>query len=138
MELLANGDVFSQFRVLSNELTIPKFLYCPADKKKTEAKSFASGMSDNNVSYFLNLDAVEKNPTSLLAGDRNLTNSAPVGRRLIPITKDATVGWTKEIHFEQGNLLFGDGHVGSFTFTNGDARAIIKIPDGITNRLAIP
>jgi len=57
---------------MSNELTTPKILVCPADKEKVPATSFGAGFSDTNSSYFVSLDASETYPQTFLTGDRNL------------------------------------------------------------------
>jgi prepilin-type processing-associated H-X9-DG protein len=72
----------------------------------------------------------------LLCGDRNITNRASAGGRLVSLTKGATIAWTKELHSKQGILLFWDGSVKEVT--NGAVGDAIRIPDGVTNRLAIP
>lgn len=136
MEFAGNGTVFSQFQILSNELNMPKVLHCPSDKKRTEAIDFASRLTDSNISYFLNADAADGNAASLLSGDRNLTNQALAGAHFVIITNTSPIGWNKEIHSEKGNLLFGDGHVGQFK--NGSTGLAITIPNGVTNRLAVP
>jgi len=65
-------------------LVTPKFLVCPADKRKP-ATNFPS-LTIQNVSYFLGLDADESRPQMTLAGDRNLTtNGVPVGPGLVEI-----------------------------------------------------
>ncbi len=43
------GDVFHHFQVMSNELSTPKILACPADNR-TAAATFA-GLKNQNVSY---------------------------------------------------------------------------------------
>jgi hypothetical protein len=136
MELVASGQVFPQFLVMSNELTTPKVLYCPDDKQRTNATSFASGLSDQNISYFLNVDAIPDNGTNLLCGDRNLINQRLAGSRFVLIGNGARIGWTKEIHSKQGSLCFGDGHV--VREFNGGPLTTVRLPEGVTNRLAIP
>jgi prepilin-type processing-associated H-X9-DG protein len=133
-ELILSESVVPHYRALSNEISTPKILLCPNDNRP-EATNFTFALTETNISYFLNVDAVE-NPSDVLAGDRNLTNRPPAGSRLIPITKCTILGWTKEIHFEQGNLLFGDGHVAQFD--NGSTGTVVNIPEGGTNRLAVP
>jgi prepilin-type N-terminal cleavage/methylation domain-containing protein len=49
-ELAHTGQAFVRFRVLSNELSYPKVLVCPADTK-TVAPDFGADFSDANVSY---------------------------------------------------------------------------------------
>ena len=51
MEYVTASDVFSHFRAMSNELSTPKVLVCPADNRKA-ARSFAV-LSNTNISYFV-------------------------------------------------------------------------------------
>jgi prepilin-type N-terminal cleavage/methylation domain-containing protein len=136
MELVGSGQVFLHFQVMSNELSSPKILFCPNDKQRTNATSFAGGFSDQTISYFLNVDAIPDNGTNLLCGDRNLTNQPSTGSHFVNISKGAHIGWTKEIHSKQGNLCFGDGLVEQAP--NGGPLTAVRLPKGLTNRLAIP
>jgi prepilin-type processing-associated H-X9-DG protein len=133
-EFISSESVLPHYRALSNELSTPKILLCPNDNR-TEATNFSTDLTETNISYFLNVDAVE-NPSDILAGDRNLSNRPTAGSRLVLITKDSTFGWTSEMHSERGNLLFGDGSVGQFG--NRGKQPVFKIPEGVTNRLAVP
>ena len=85
--MVSNGVAQSQinamnvFRWLSNELSTPKILSCPADAKREAAdlKVNFDTMAGKNISYFASLTANETNPLAFLAGDRNLmTNGKPV------------------------------------------------------------
>ena len=106
---------------LSNELSTPKMLLCPADKERRPTQSLFlspkpltwSEITDNShLSYFLGLDAREDNPQNLLAGDRNLTtNGVPVGPGRLLLTTNLLLGWSKELHNQAGNVLLGDGSV---------------------------
>jgi len=136
MELVGSGQVFPHFQVMSNELSTPKILFCPDDKQRTNAISFARGISDQNISYFLNVDAIPDNGTNLLCGDRNLTNQLLAGSRFVSISQGIHIGWTKEIHSKWANLCFGDGRVEGVI--NGGPLTIVHLPEGVTNRLAIP
>jgi hypothetical protein len=136
MELVASGVVYPHFQVMSNELSTPKILRCPNDEKRSYATNFAVDLTDRNLSYFVNMDATNGDGSILLSGDRNITNGARAGHRLVSLTKADTIGWTKEIHLEKGHLGFSDGRVDSFT--NGNVGAAIKIGDGTTNWLAVP
>jgi prepilin-type processing-associated H-X9-DG protein len=135
-ELVGSGQVFPHFQVISNCLSRPELLFCPADERRSGATNFASGLSDQNLSYFLNLDARLANGTNLLCGDRNLINQRLAGSRFVLIGNGARIGWTKEIHSKQGNLCFGDGHVDRES--NGGPLTTVRLPAGVTNRLAIP
>jgi len=136
MELAASGVVFPHFQVISNELSTPRILLCPEDKNRSYATNFTSDLTDKNLSYFLNLDAVMGDGSSLLTGDRNITNRASAGSHLVDMKKGTTIAWTKELHSEQGYLGFGDGRVDGFS--NRGVGAGIHMPDGVTNHLAVP
>lgn len=136
MELAASGVVFPHFQTMSNELSTPIILLCPNDKERSYVTSFASNLTDKALSYFVNINAVEEDAASLLTGDRNIVNRAAAGSRLVNLTKGATIAWTREIHSEKGNLCFADGRVEGVA--NGSVGARIQIPDGVTNRLAVP
>ena len=74
-----SANAYRSFQFLSNQLTDPRELICPADKR-IPAAHFAD-LSNNNLSYFADLDADESNPALWLAGDRNLvTNGVDVVR----------------------------------------------------------
>jgi len=99
---------------LSNELSTPTMLLCPADKERQPTKPLTwSLITDNShLSYFLGLDARENSPQSILAGDRNLTtNGVPVGPGRLLLTTNLLLGWSKELHNQAGNVLLGDGSV---------------------------
>jgi hypothetical protein len=136
MELAASGVVFPHFLVMSNELSTPKILVCPQDKRRAYATNFDSGLTDKNVSYFLNIDCDPGDGSSLLCGDRNLTNVAPSGSRFVRIRNGSSIGWTKELHSGKGWLSFADTRVEGVT--NGRPGAIVQMQVGATNRLAIP
>jgi prepilin-type processing-associated H-X9-DG protein len=136
LELVSSGLVFPHFEVMSNELSTPKILVCPNDENRTYATNFHSGLADTNLSYFINVDAVEGDGFSFLCGDRNLTNRAPSGSRFVYLSSTSTIGWTKEIHCKKGHLCFADGHVDGLL--NGAVALAVRLPAGVTNRLAIP
>jgi hypothetical protein len=134
-EYVTMPDAFPHWRALSNELSTPMFLICPADNRKP-ADSFAV-LSNVNVSYFIGLDALETFPQMVLAGDRNLmTNGAPVGGGLLILTTNVTVGWTAAMHNGPGNVVLGDGSVQQMIVSRLQQQLI---DSGIvTNRLLIP
>ena len=136
MELVASGLVFPHFRVVSNELSTPRILVCPIDKNKTSATNFESDLKDRNLSYFINVDAIAGNGSSLLCGDRNLRNKALADSRFVRISSTSIIGWNRDMHWEKGNVAFADGSVAAFT--NGAVGPAVRMPAGITNRLAVP
>jgi prepilin-type processing-associated H-X9-DG protein len=121
---------------MSNELSTPRILVCPNDTHRIYATNFDSNLKDTNLSYFINVDAVVENDSGLLCGDRNLTNKTPPGSRFVCLFGTPVIGWTREIHREKGNLCFTDGSVGGFI--NGAVGLAVRIPNGVTNRLAVP
>jgi prepilin-type processing-associated H-X9-DG protein len=135
LEYLAASEMFRHFQVMSNELSTPVILICPADIRKA-AKSF-SVLSNTNISYFVGVDANDRFPQSLLAGDRNLmTNGIPVGGGLLILATSVTVGWTAAMHNGAGNVALGDGSVQQLN----SKRSLDQLAaSGVaTNRLAIP
>jgi competence protein ComGC len=79
MEFVKSGTAWVHFMVMSNELNTPKVLVCPMDERKGFVPATTFGgttgyggqtgvpyASDNNVSYFVGVDAVVTG-TSLIA-----------------------------------------------------------------------
>jgi prepilin-type processing-associated H-X9-DG protein len=109
---LLQGDFYFSFRhfqAASNELVTPKLIVCPADTR-LPASSFAT-LSNWNLSYFIGVNAEFARPTSILAGDRNLTNDYTTAGSMVRLGQNRTLRWTDELHRFKGNLLFSDGHV---------------------------
>jgi len=84
--------VFKMFLTLSNELSTPKILFCPAEYEGT-IRQVASGFmdvtalnggtasqvpftNDYNVSYFIGVDTMETAPQMFLDGDHNMGGNA--------------------------------------------------------------
>jgi prepilin-type processing-associated H-X9-DG protein len=89
-----------------------------------------------NISYFANL--ARTNQGLFLFGDRNLqTNGVPVpsGSRL-NLTTNLDVGWTREMHNEQGNVALNDGSVQHFSGKR--LRVPLEAAANRTNVLLIP
>jgi hypothetical protein len=89
------------------------------------------------VSYFFSLSATESNATSFLAGDRNLSlGGAPVPAGQMSLTADQEIGWTQEMHNEEGHVLLGDGSVQRFSESR--LWQAVRQSDLKTNLLMIP
>jgi len=73
MEPAEHGNVAPIFQVMSNELGTPKILICPADTNRFTATNFSSGFGNQNVSYFVGVDAADTYPQRILSGDDNLS-----------------------------------------------------------------
>jgi type II secretory pathway pseudopilin PulG len=135
MEFVAGEVAFTHFQVMSNELTTTKFLVCPSDGAKTNATSFL-GLGNNNVSYFVGVDANETRGDMLLGGDRNVTVGETKAKPgLTTLTANNAVGWTSEIHTNAGNILMSDGSLRQLS-----SKFLQKLiqQSVTTNRLAIP
>jgi type II secretory pathway pseudopilin PulG len=110
MELTNSSLVFRTFLAMSNELSTPKILVCPADDRNPAA-AFDARFSNSNVSYFIGLDSSEETWQMFLAGDRNLTNCLPVNNGVLLLPTNRPVGWDQQMHRGQGNVLLRDGSV---------------------------
>ena len=97
------------FQTLSNELTTPKLLICPADTRLPASRF--SELANDNLSYFVGINAELGNSTSILSGDRNLTNDYIRATSVLQIGPQSFLRWTHELHHFKGNLLLADGHV---------------------------
>lgn len=130
--------VFADFMVMSNDLSSPHLLVCPAENEgRTPATTFSgviqagstnqvAFINDLNVSYFVGVDATLLTPAMFLAGDHNLGsdgNLVPlVGFVTTPLvyrpdfkitagtsfTTNAGIGWLDTMHSKRGNVVMGD------------------------------
>ena len=137
--------VFSVFLVMSNELSTPKILLCPAEYESARqaATTFAGVIpantaaqvpytNDLNVSYFLGVDAQDTNPQMFLTGDHNLGSGNPptiayqtavaanAGTYNVSLgtnfpAVNTAVSWMDNQHQKQGNVGLADGSVQQFS-----------------------
>ncbi len=149
MELVEGGTAWRHFQVMSNELNTPKFLLCPADvdSNRRRATCWTCALNERyeqipflgntNTSYFVGVDAVGTNPTMFLAGDRNLAvKNVALPPGLHSLGTNEMVGWTKELHVNQGNILMADASVQQFS--PASLQKAFENTGVATNRLAIP
>ena len=117
MELVATGNVVQSFLVMTNELSTPKILFCPADTTRTMANSFASPVGNSNISYFVGVDVTNDiNPQMILSGDDNFEiRGVPVKSGLLELPTNAPVVWTAARHKLAGNIGLADGSVQEVT-----------------------
>ena len=101
---------YRHFQALSNELVTPKLLHCPAEATRLAAARFST-LQNDNLSYFIGVAAMFDKPTTILAGDRNITNDWAGNPSIVRGSSVDPVRWTEELHKFKGNLLFADGHV---------------------------
>jgi prepilin-type N-terminal cleavage/methylation domain-containing protein/prepilin-type processing-associated H-X9-DG protein len=124
------NSAFRHLQTLSTELATPKMLLCATDTR-LPAENFPT-LRNENVSYFVNLNAENGQSTSILAGDRNLTNDGSGGGVLL-LSANSLVRWTHELHRFKGNLLYADGHVDKLS-----RPALLASTLDTTGRLAMP
>jgi prepilin-type processing-associated H-X9-DG protein len=137
MEPAALGNAAPIFRVMSNELSTPRILLCPADADRSAAKDFTTGFDNSHVSYFAGVDAGDDKPAMFLSGDDNFAiDGFPVKSGLLLLATNAPVSWTAARHVNQGNIGLADGSV---QMTSSSFLRQILVQTGVaTNRLAIP
>ncbi|MGA3164428.1 MAG: type II secretion system protein [Verrucomicrobiota bacterium] len=137
MEIIGDSNAYLLWQTISNQLSSPKILWCPADTNTFPATSFSTGFSDANISYFLNLDADEGYPQMIINGDDNLlVDGKPVRPGILNLWTNQIIVWTKDRHHDVGNIGLADGSVQGLT-TEGLQQALQQT--GVaTNRLAIP
>jgi prepilin-type N-terminal cleavage/methylation domain-containing protein len=136
MEFRTGPNLFRHFQVMSNELSTPKVVLCPADDSRTIAATNFTFFNNSNVSYFINLNATNTDPQAILSGDNNLTNGTPIRSGIMELTTNRPAGWTDETHHKVGNLLLADGSVQQVSTTS--LRTAIENTSAFTNRLLMP
>jgi prepilin-type N-terminal cleavage/methylation domain-containing protein len=129
------------FGCMSNELSTPKILICPAESDSHGAASTFAGSittpsanttpytNDLNVSYFVGVDAQDTFPQMLLDGDHNMGDNgnppttafqwgATSQRPFVWMGTNWTgngPGWVDNMHAKQGNVGLADGSVQQFS-----------------------
>jgi prepilin-type processing-associated H-X9-DG protein len=150
MESVTTGNVFRVFQVMSNELSTPRILICPEenDPKRVSASIFETSVplgamnsvpftNDNNVSYFVNINAQDTFPGMPLCGDHNIAvNGVPAPHGVLQVPPNSTVTWFGPRHNKSGNIALADGSVQGVA--SGRLGALINGAGIATNRLAIP
>jgi prepilin-type N-terminal cleavage/methylation domain-containing protein len=139
MELAVAGNVSAIFRVMSNELSTPKVLVCPQDTARYYANNFTTDFNNQKISYFVGLDAEDKYPQMIIAGDDNLAiNGVRARSGILNLVTNASVGWTKErigkFH-GLGNIGLSDGSVQTVDL---NLQPLLVNTGTATNRLVIP
>jgi len=119
---------------LSNELSTPKIIACPADTRK-RVNNWRE-LTTNSISYSVGLSAREKLPQTFMAGDRNLVldGNKLIGR--VELKSEAPLAWDKSIHRFQGSMAMGDGSVQQLN--SGRLKEALAHTGVETNVLLIP
>lgn len=120
---------------MSNELSTPWVLVCPADKRRP-ATNWAV-LAPANVSYFIGLDCRLDTYQALLGGDRYFeVNGWPVPPGVFVPATNAAVRWASVGHRGSGNVLLGDGSVQ--VVPRGRLGSVVRNQGLATNRVLIP
>ena len=124
---------YTIFLVMSNELSNPKVVICPADARIVRTNIGNDFIFAKNIatSFFVGQGATEAYPQMFLAGDRNIAttstatdfglsaaNTDPNGDVYALTTNSttlATTSWTTKMHQGQGNVAIADGSVQGFS-----------------------
>src|SRR2546423_6599315 len=88
------NSAFRHFKVMSNELSTPRILVCPEDRKRVWATNWVAGFDNRNVSYFVGFNASETNANSILSGDRYLAGSRPMANGFLELVTNDSIRWT--------------------------------------------
>lgn len=145
MEAVASGNLALVFQIMSNELSTPKILFCPADKRRIQATAFATSpvkgvvplLGNTNLSYFIGLDATPATPPMFLSGDDNLLAAGvAVKPGALSLWTNTPVAWSDKRHEKQGNVGLADGSVQGFS-SRRLADALCNT-GAATNRLLFP
>ena len=136
MEFTDGASTFRHFQVMSNELSTPKILICPADTRA--AANYFVRLKNQNVSYFIGLDANDEFPQRFLDGDRNLTADTEPENGILKLVPGQRVNWTSSMHVNQGNLGLTDGSVQQLS--NSGLHSALQNSGDPTNswRIALP
>jgi prepilin-type N-terminal cleavage/methylation domain-containing protein len=136
LEFISGPNAFRHFQVISNELSTPKVLVCPADEARPVAATSFASLNNSNLSYFISLDLAQPDPQLIWSGDRNLTNGTHIEDGVLEFTSEHPAGWTATIHRKEGNILLGDGSVQQMNETS--LRNETQTTRDFTNRLQMP
>lgn len=108
--IIVPSDAEDIFQVMSNELSTPHILVCPADHACQIATNFDVPLTASSLSYFANLDASDVIPQDILSGDDNFEiRDATVKSGLITLSSNTPIAWSLDRHKSCGVLLLADG-----------------------------
>jgi len=135
MEFTSGPNLWRHFQVMSNELSTPSILVCPADDSSVAATNFTH-FNNANISYFIALEGTQSAPDSLVSGDRNITNGTSIEHGILNLTPNHAAGWTKEMHRLIGLTVTADGSAA--LLSTPQLRDHVSRGVDTTNRLLMP
>jgi prepilin-type N-terminal cleavage/methylation domain-containing protein len=124
-------ETWLHFLTLTNELTTPKVLHCPADRVKKIASSFSSSptglrtLKNGAISYAIATHKPQPGNSMMhLTADRNLLGREREGCGygeiygfITQIKAGDDFGWDNTMHARAGNMALADGSVQQFSRT---------------------
>ena len=136
LEHAETGRVFRHYLSLSNQLESPLKLVCPADSRQA-SQDWAS-LTNANVSYFLSLDAVDRDGGMVWIGDRHLESHPARTGSLLVLTPTASVHWGPTLHGEMVGKVMVDGVVHSVGTPELSKLVQRGLSGTVSNRLEFP
>ena len=144
----AGWGVTNVFTCMSNELSTPKIIWCPADSTRNAQTNFAflTAVIPLNISYFVCGDAAETYPQMVMLGDRNIgttsvqnvpalvTNTIAAAASTFQWTGNSATWWAwtaVDMHLRVGNLGMADGSAQQVTIA-GLQTALATATNGAT------
>jgi prepilin-type processing-associated H-X9-DG protein len=135
-EFVTGPNAYRHSQVMSNELSTPIVVICPADVRYERMATNFAYLNNSNISFLIGVDAHPTNRSTILAGDRNITNRTAVRNGMLELTAANPTSWTAEMHKNVGNLVFADGSVDQVSVADlQNAVATTGVP---TNLLQMP
>jgi prepilin-type N-terminal cleavage/methylation domain-containing protein/prepilin-type processing-associated H-X9-DG protein len=108
-----SADWTDHFLLCSNELGSVSILLCPSEKKKKVAAGWSRINGNENVSYFVGINAREEKPDTIMFGDENVLGGSggldPSWSLYLGSSIDAK--WDVTMHKRRGNVTLADGSV---------------------------
>lgn len=121
---------WESYAAVAAELVTPRILICPSERDRKSAKDFSTepqGFSsppnrNRTLSYFVGTHAYSRKSQSMLAGDRNITNSLGTLERCRPAnlssgamsldpSRSSDIKWSPALHGKIGNICLSDGSI---------------------------
>ncbi len=123
----------------SNELNSAKILTCPNDAGRPRTNTWQAPLH-LSLSYFAGLNAIETQPATILAGDRNVSTNSSTVLGLLTVQDPNQLQVTPGLHQTYVNVALADGSVAELKSADlrKTAAAAMKALTNQPVRLVIP
>ena len=137
LEYAMNVQAFRHFLTVSNELGSPLKLTCPADSRWSSRDW--STLANNNLSYFISLDAEERDAGMFMLGDRHLDGGTNTVGNVLTVTAKSHLSWGTANHGERvGNIVLVDGSAHQIWEAELHKYVLTNAANAVSNRLEFP